>query len=79
MAGGRYGDMRMCVGSGAGVKGGSIADVMLLFKQNIKPNVDLAFELSVMRPILFGVAFKLLQFEPQVSVEFINKLATNLL
>ena len=70
MAGGRYDDVRMCVGSDAGVKGGPIADVMLLFKKNIKPNVDLAFELPVMRPILFGAAFKMLQFEPQVSVEF---------
>ena len=76
MAGGRYDDMRMCVGSDAGVKGGPIADVMLLFKKNIKPNVDLAFELPVMRPILFGAAFKLLQFEPQVSMEF-NKPISN--
>ena len=33
MAGGRYDDMRMCVGSDAGVKGGPIADVMLLYKK----------------------------------------------
>jgi len=76
MAGGRYDDIRMCVGSDAGVKGGPIADVMLLFKKSIKPNVDLAFELPVMRPILFGAAFKMLQFEPQVSMEF-NKQISN--
>jgi hypothetical protein len=33
MAGGRYDDMRMCVGSAADVKGGPIADVMLLIKK----------------------------------------------
>ena len=29
MGGGRYDDLRMCVGSAAGVKGGPIADIML--------------------------------------------------
>ena len=77
MAGGRYDDMRMCVGSDAGVKGGPIADVMLLFKKNIKPNVDIAFELPVMRPILFGSAFKMLQFEPQISMEFNKQIINN--
>ena len=76
MAGGRYDNMRMCVGSDAGVKGGPIADVMLLFKKNIKPNVDLTLELPVMRPILFGAAFKMLQFEPQVSMEFNKQISS---
>jgi hypothetical protein len=77
MAGGRYDDMRMCVGSDAGVKGGPIADVMLLIKRNIKPNVDLAFELPVMRPLLFGLAFEMLQFEPQISMEFNKQISNN--
>lgn len=74
MAGGRYDDMRMCVGSAAGVKGGPIADVMLLSKKKLNPNVSLAFELPVMRPILFGIAFEMLQFEPQVSIEFYKQI-----
>lgn len=74
MAGGRYDDMRMCVGSDPGIKGGPIADVMFLVKKNIKPDIYLAFELPVMRPILFASAFKMLQFEPQVSIEFYKKM-----
>lgn len=76
IAGGRYDDVRMCVGSAAQVKGGPIADVMLLLKKSLKPEIDLVFELPVMRPILFGAAFEMLQFEPQLSVEF-DKLLNN--
>ena len=74
MAGGRYDDMRMCVGSDAGVKGGPIADIMFLIKKQIKPDINIAFELPVVRPILFASAFKMLQFEPQVSLEFYKKI-----
>jgi len=74
MAGGRYDDMRMCVGSQSGIKGGPIADVMFITKKNVKQDINLAFELPVMRPILFAFSFQMLQFEPQVSIEFNKKM-----
>ena len=76
MAGGRYDNMRMCVGSDIGIKGGPIADIMFITKKNIKPGINLSFDLPVMRPVLFALAFEMLQFEPQISTEFnktINK------
>ena len=70
MVGGRYDNMRMCVGSPAGVKGGPIADIMFDTKFRVNDNLSVAFNLPVMRPILFAAAFKMLQFEPQFSFEF---------
>lgn len=72
IAGGRYDDMRMCVGSDAGVKGGPIADIMYIRRFEFKSEKNLVLEIPVMRPILFGTAFKMLQFEPAVSVPFIR-------
>jgi len=74
MAGGRYDNMRMCVGSDANVKGGPIADIMFLTNYRLQSGRKISFELPVMRPILFGAAFKMLQFEPEVSMEFVNKI-----
>jgi len=74
MFGGRYDNVRMCVASDAGVPGGMIADVMMLFKYPLNDNLDLTFELPVMRPILFATAFKMLQFEPQFTVEYSKEL-----
>ena len=74
MAGGRYDDMRMCVGSDPVVKGGPIADIMFITKRKLKTDINIAFELPVMRPILFASAFKMLQFEPQISIEFYKNL-----
>ena len=69
MGGGRYDDLRMCVGSPAGVKGGPIADIMFVtqFKRNDEKLMSL--NIPVFRPILFGTAFKLLQFEPELNWE----------
>lgn len=74
MFGGRYDNMRMCVASDSGVKGGIIADVMLLTRFKLNTNTSLTFELPVMRPILFAAAFKMLQFEPQFTFEFTKKI-----
>lgn len=68
--GGRYDDMRMCVSSDRGTKGGMIADVMLTVDQEIDNNSMISFELPVMRPILFATAFKMLQFEPQFTYTY---------
>lgn len=70
MIGGRYDNMRMCVASPAGAKGGPIADIMFDTKFRVNDNLSIAFNLPVMRPILFAAAFKMLQFEPQFSFEF---------
>jgi len=72
MFGGRYDTMRMCVASPAGAKGGIIADIMFDTRYYIKDNVTVVFNLPVMRPILFAAAFRMLQFEPQVAIEFSN-------
>ncbi len=69
MGGGRYDDLRMCVGSAAGVKGGPIADIMFVTKYHKNANNTLSINIPVFRPILFGAAFKLLQFEPEVNWE----------
>jgi hypothetical protein len=75
MFGGRYDNMRMCVASDTGVKGGIIADVMLLARFKLSENSAVAFELPVMRPILFAAAFKMLQFEPEFTFEFRKKMS----
>ncbi len=72
MGGGRYDDIRMCVGSDRNVKGGPIADIMFLANYRLQSGRKLTLEIPVMRPILFGAAFKMLQFEPEVSLEFEN-------
>lgn len=70
MLGGRYDNIRMCVASPGGVKGGLIADIMFDTKFRVNDNVSVTLNLPVMRPILFAAAFKMLQFEPQLSFEF---------
>lgn len=65
MVGGRYDNLRMCVASPKGVKGGMIADVMFTGSYALKDNLSLGINLPVMRPLLFAFAFKMLQFEPE--------------
>jgi hypothetical protein len=60
----------MCVGSDAGVKGGPMADIQLVVRYSLSPEYAVSFKLPVMRPILFGTAFKVLQFEPEFTLEF---------
>ncbi|RDG29769.1 hypothetical protein [Oceanispirochaeta sp. M1] len=67
--GGRYDDMRMCVGSPAGVKGGPIMDIYFDVRFPMGDRDQLALNIPVARPILFGAAFKMLQFEPQITYE----------
>jgi len=68
--GGRYDDVRMCVGSPAGVKGGPAMDVSLLVEVSTGPLVSVAVNVPVVRPVLFAAAFRMLQFEPDVRVLF---------
>ncbi len=69
MLGGRYDDLRMCVGSSAGAKGGPIADIMLDARVHIDEYTAVGLKLPVFRPLLFAIAFDMLQFEPEVFVE----------
>jgi hypothetical protein len=70
MAGGRYDNLRMCVGSDAGVKGGPMADIQLAVKYAPSREYAVSFHLPVMRPVLFWTAFDMLQFEPEFTFEY---------
>ncbi len=69
MAGGRYDDVRMCIATPAGVKGGPIGDIMFAVKHRINDKHAFSFNLPVMRPILFGAIFKMLQLEPEAAFQ----------
>lgn len=60
--GARHDELRMCAANKAGEPGGPFADISLVYYDK-----DFEFNLPVMRPILFGAAFKMLQFEPEVT------------
>jgi hypothetical protein len=68
--GGRYDNVRMCVATPAGVKGGIAADISLFADIPLEHGTTVHVDLPVMRPILFGFAFKMLQFEPTVALRF---------
>ena len=70
MAGGRYDNVRMCVATAAGVKGGPVADIMFLTKYTFTEKSSVTFNLPVMRPLLFGLAFQMLQFEPEFTFQY---------
>jgi len=70
LMGGRYDDVRMCVASPAGAKGGTIAEIYLDVQFKAGENGVFSINMPVMRPILFAAAFNMLQFEPQVSYEY---------
>ena len=70
MAGGRYDNMRMCVASPAGAKGGPVADVLLFMRFKLSPHFGLSISIPVFRPIFFGAAFGMLQYESDVALEW---------
>ncbi len=70
MAGGRYDNVRMCVATGGGVKGGPVADIMFLTKYTLTEKSSITFNLPVMRPLLFAIAFHMLQFEPEFTFQY---------
>lgn len=69
-AGGRYDNVRMCVATPAGVKGGPAADISFFTEFDVGKDMSLHVDVPVFRPILFGAAFKMLQFEPSVTLKF---------
>jgi len=68
-AGGRYDDVRMCIATAPGVKGGAVAEVYLFAEVGRSGGVSATINLPVMRPVLFGAAFKMLQLEPDISID----------
>jgi hypothetical protein len=68
--GGRYDNVRMSVGSPAGVKGGHAMDISFYVEVGVADNMSVSIDVPVIRPILFGVAFDMLQFEPEVTLLF---------
>lgn len=70
LAGVRYDNLRMCVATPAGVKGGPIGDLMATLRFPVDEQSSLGLKIPVMRPILFGAAFKILQFEPEITLEY---------
>ncbi|MDJ0763591.1 MAG: hypothetical protein QNJ97_11445 [Myxococcota bacterium] len=69
-AGGRYDNVRMCVATPPGAKGGPAMDISVFTEIGLKENISLEINLPVVRPILFGIAFQMLQLEPQVTLLF---------
>ena len=75
MGGGRYDDLRMCVGSPAGVKGGPVGDIKLFMKFRMSLDWSMTVTIPVFRPILFGAGFKMLQYESDVAMEYKIKMS----
>jgi len=69
-AGGRFDNVRMCVASPAGSQGGPAADISLSSEIGLTEKVSLDIDLPIFRPLLFGAAFQMLQFEPSVTLKF---------
>jgi hypothetical protein len=67
-AGARHDNIRMCVATPAGVKGGPAADISLYLGYALDEDWSIAADLPIFRPILFGAAFDMLQYEPDVSL-----------
>ena len=70
-AGGRYDNVRMCVASDAGVPGGpAMEPAALVFEYSFNENFGMGAYIPVGRPILFGTAFRMLQFLPELVFNF---------
>lgn len=75
MMGGRYDDMRMCVASPAGAKGGAVGDIKFFMKFRMSLDWSMTVTIPVFRPILFGAAFQVLQYESDVAMEYKMKVS----
>jgi hypothetical protein len=71
--GGRFDNVRKCVASKTGTKGGIAADISATADIPASNGMIVQVDLPVMRPILFAAAFKMLQFEPTVTFKFYDK------
>jgi len=65
-AGGRYDEVRMCVASPAGFKGGPAFEfAAITYEKRINTSAGIGFYIPLARPILFASAFRMLQFLPE--------------
>jgi hypothetical protein len=71
--GGRYDNVRKCVASPTGTKGGIAADISAFADFPAGDGTAIHVDLPVMRPILFALAFHMLQFEPTVALNFSDR------
>jgi hypothetical protein len=71
--GGRYDNVRKCVASKTGTKGGIAADISAFADFPVANGTAVHVDLPVMRPILFAAAFHMLQFEPTASLQFSDR------
>lgn len=69
LAGGRYDNVRMCVGSPAGVPGGPIGEVYFDIRVPVSDAGTVVINVPLFRPIVFAAAFDMLQLEPVVMYE----------
>ena len=60
-AGARYDDVRMCVASPAGAKGGPAMEISFFTEIGVFEKISVLVNVPIMRPILFAAAFKMLQ------------------
>lgn len=67
-AGGRYDTVRRCIATPAGTPGGPAADVSFFTEIGLTDRSAIVVDLPVLRPILFGAAVGMLQFEPEVTL-----------
>jgi len=68
--GGRFDNVRMCIATPAGAKGGPSADVSLFADIGVSDSASVRVNIPLMRPILFAAAFRMLQFEPEIGLIF---------
>lgn len=71
--GGRFDNVRKCVASKTGTKGGFAADVSAFAEIPAGNGTMLHVDVPVMRPILFAAAFHMLQFEPTIALKFFDE------
>ena len=76
-AGGRYDNVRMCVASSAGFPGGPAMDVTGFMELGLSPELALVVDLPLLRPLLFGASFEMLQFEPEAGLLFRRPASAN--
>ena len=71
LGGGRYDDVRLCVGSPPGVPGGPIGELYLDIRMPVGARGTIAVNIPLFRPILFAAGFQMLQLEPLVMYEYL--------
>ena len=66
--GGRYDNVRLCTATGPGTAGGPAGDIAAVGDFRLGHGMTLRARLPVLRPLLFALAFEMLQFEPDVAL-----------